>query len=156
MLVTTHWPLKRAPHLNSLSWVCVVWRSKSSLELSAQWCYSIGEMRKCPNYNLRRTSISPRYDKGSNILATIHVCQWVQALHDFPRICCITTRFCALRFKQRISIWILHLAFNASGDVNVLILTYTSFHLPDGLMPCDIITSFFYFEFSNDFLLDLQ
>ena len=47
-------------------------------------------------------------------------------------------------------------AFNASGDVNVLILTYASFHLPGGLMPCDIITSFVYFEFRNDLLLDLQ
>ena len=35
MLVATQWPLKRAPHHTSLAWVCVVWRSKSSLELSA-------------------------------------------------------------------------------------------------------------------------
>ena len=35
MLVTTQWPLKHAPHLTSLVWVCVVWRSKSSLELGA-------------------------------------------------------------------------------------------------------------------------
>ena len=34
MLVTTKWPLKRAPHLTSLVWVCVVWRSKRSLELA--------------------------------------------------------------------------------------------------------------------------
>ena len=31
----------------------------------------------------------------------------------------------------------------------------TSFHLP-GVMPYDIISSFVYFEFSNDLLLDLQ
>ena len=47
-------------------------------------------------------------------------------------------------------------AVNASSDVNVLILTYTSFHLPGGLMPYDIITGLVYFEFSNDLLLDLQ
>ena len=48
------------------------------------------------------------------------------------------------------------IAFNASGDVKVLILTYTSFHLPGGLMPYDIITVFVYFESSNYLLLDLQ
>ena len=47
-------------------------------------------------------------------------------------------------------------AFNASGDVNVFVLTYASFHLPGGLMPCGIITSFVYFEFSSDLPLDLQ
>ena len=47
-------------------------------------------------------------------------------------------------------------AFNAPGDINVRILSYASFHLPGCLMPCDIITSFVYFEFSNDLLLDLQ
>ena len=46
--------------------------------------------------------------------------------------------------------------FNAPGYVKVFILTYASFHLPGGLMPCDIITSFVYFEFSTDLLLDLQ
>ena len=45
-------------------------------------------------------------------------------------------------------------AFNASGDV--LILIHASFHLPGGLMPCVIITSFVYFELSNDLLLDWQ
>ena len=41
MLVTTQWPLKRAPHLTSLVWVCVLWRCKSSLELVALWCILI-------------------------------------------------------------------------------------------------------------------
>ena len=45
-------------------------------------------------------------------------------------------------------------AFNASYDESVLILTYVSFHFPGGLMPCDIITSFFYSEFSNDLSQD--
>ena len=44
------------------------------------------------NYDLRGTSISLQCDKGSNILATIYVCQRVQALQDFPPICRITTR----------------------------------------------------------------
>ena len=35
MLVTTQWPQKRAPHLTSLVWVCVEWKSKRSLELAA-------------------------------------------------------------------------------------------------------------------------
>ena len=35
MLVNTQWPLKRALHLTLLAWVCVVWRSESSLGLSA-------------------------------------------------------------------------------------------------------------------------
>ena len=35
MLVTTQWPLKRADHLTSLFWVCVVWRPESLMELSA-------------------------------------------------------------------------------------------------------------------------
>ena len=35
-------------------------------------------------------------------------------------------------------------AFNASGDVKVFILTHASFHLPGGLIPCDIMTSFAY------------
>ena len=30
-------------------------------------------------------------------------------------------------------------AFNASGDVKVFVLTHTSFHLPGGLIPCDIV-----------------
>ena len=47
-------------------------------------------------------------------------------------------------------------AFNACGEGNVLIFTYASFHLPGGLMPCDIITRFVYFDFSIDSLLDLQ
>ena len=51
------------------------------------WCYSIGEMRKCFNYVLRRTSTFPQCEKGSNILATIYVCQWVQELHCFAYIC---------------------------------------------------------------------
>ena len=34
-------------------------------------------------------------------------------------------------------------AFNDSGDVNVLILTYASFYLPGGLMLRNIITSLF-------------
>ena len=55
------------------------------------WCYSICEMRKCFNFDLRGTSIFPQCEKGSNVLATIYVCQWVQALHDFPCICRITT-----------------------------------------------------------------
>ena len=37
MLMTTQWPLKRAPLLTSLAWVWVVWRYESSLELSALW-----------------------------------------------------------------------------------------------------------------------
>ena len=37
MLVTNHWPLKRAPLLTSLAWVCMVWRSESPPELSALW-----------------------------------------------------------------------------------------------------------------------
>ena len=37
MLVATQWPLKRAPHLTFLAWVCVIWMSESSLELSALW-----------------------------------------------------------------------------------------------------------------------
>ena len=43
ILVTTQWPLKRAPHLTSLTWGCVVWRSDSSLGLSALriWRYSV-------------------------------------------------------------------------------------------------------------------
>ena len=48
------------------------------------------------------------------------------------------------------------IAFNASGDANVLILTYICFHLPGGLLHYDIITSFVYFEFSNDLLLNFQ
>ena len=51
------------------------------------WCHSIGEIRKCFNYDLKRTSIFPQCEKVSNILATIHVCQWVQVLHDFAYIC---------------------------------------------------------------------
>ena len=47
-------------------------------------------------------------------------------------------------------------AFNASGDVNVFILTHASFYLHGGLIPCDIIKSFVYFYFSNDLLPDLQ
>ena len=35
--------------------------------------------------------------------------------------------------------------FNASGDVKVFILTHASFHLPGGLIPCGIITSFVYY-----------
>ena len=31
------------------------------------WCYSIGVIRKCFNYDLRRTSIFPQCEKGSNI-----------------------------------------------------------------------------------------
>ena len=46
--------------------------------------------------------------------------------------------------------------FNASGHVNVVFLTNASFHLPGGLIPCYIITSFVYFEFSDYLLLDLQ
>ena len=38
MLVTTQWPLKRAAHLTSLVWVCVVCRPESLMELSAL-CY---------------------------------------------------------------------------------------------------------------------
>ena len=37
MLVTTQWPLKRAAHLTSLVWVCVIWRPESLMELSALW-----------------------------------------------------------------------------------------------------------------------
>ena len=40
MLVATQWPLKRAPHLTSLVWVCVLWRYKSSLELVVLWLLS--------------------------------------------------------------------------------------------------------------------
>ena len=152
------------------------------------WCFSIGEMQKCFNYDLRRTSTFPQCEKGSNILATIYVCQLVQALHDFAYTCrTYDTWFCVLSFKQRNSIRMLHLflvdmqwyrhfiaqfylilhkdkddskrtpytidalksvkilsAFNASGDIKVFILTYVSFHLPGGLIPCDIITSFVY------------
>ena len=54
-------------------------------------CYSKGEMRKCLDYDLRRTSIFPQREKGSNILATVCVCQWVQALPDFQCICRMTT-----------------------------------------------------------------
>ena len=35
ILVTTQWPLKRAAHLTSFVWVCVVWRPISFMELSA-------------------------------------------------------------------------------------------------------------------------
>ena len=61
------------------------------------WGYSIGEMRKCVNYDLRRTSIPPprlpcENEKGSNILETIYIGQWVQSLHDFPWICRMATR----------------------------------------------------------------
>ena len=56
------------------------------------WCDSIGAMRKCFVYDVSRTLIFPQCEKGSNILATIYVCQWVQALHDFPCIYRITTR----------------------------------------------------------------
>ena len=42
MLVTTQWPLKRAPHLTSLVWVCVVW---TSLEIAALWI--AGSMNTC-------------------------------------------------------------------------------------------------------------
>ena len=38
MLVVTQWPLKRAPFLTSPAGVFVVWRSESSLELSAPYC----------------------------------------------------------------------------------------------------------------------
>ena len=54
-------------------------------------CYSIGEMRKCLSNDLRRTLIFPQCEKGSNVLATICVCQWVQAPQDFPCICRMTT-----------------------------------------------------------------
>ena len=37
MLVTTQWSLKRAAHLTSLVWVCVVWRPESLMELSVLW-----------------------------------------------------------------------------------------------------------------------
>ena len=56
------------------------------------WCYFICEMWKCLNYDLRRTSTFLQCEEGSNILAQICVCQWAQALHDFPCICLITTR----------------------------------------------------------------
>ena len=58
------------------------------------WCYSISCMRKCRNYGLRRTTIFyPQCEKkGSNILETIYVCQWVPVLRDFPCICRLTTR----------------------------------------------------------------
>ena len=46
--------------------------------------------------------------------------------------------------------------FTASGRVNVILLTNASFHVPGGLMPCDIITTVVNFEFSHDLLLDLQ
>ena len=36
-------------------------------------------------------------------------------------------------------------AFNASGEVNVFILTHASIYIPGVLIPCDIITSFVYF-----------
>ena len=39
MLVTTQWPLKRAAHLTSLVWLCVVWRPESLIELSALCCF---------------------------------------------------------------------------------------------------------------------
>ena len=41
MLVATQWPLKRAAHITSPAWVCVVWRSKSSLELAALWTLAL-------------------------------------------------------------------------------------------------------------------
>ena len=56
------------------------------------WSYSIGEMRKCFNCDLRATIFPQCEMKGSNILGTIYVCQWVHALCDFPCICRITTR----------------------------------------------------------------
>ena len=37
MLMATQWPMKRAPHLTVFARLCVVWRSESSLELSALW-----------------------------------------------------------------------------------------------------------------------
>ena len=37
MLVTTQWPLKRAAHLTSLVWVCVVWLPEILMEISALW-----------------------------------------------------------------------------------------------------------------------
>ena len=39
MLVTTQCSLKRALHLTSHAWVCVVWKSESLLKLSALWIY---------------------------------------------------------------------------------------------------------------------
>ena len=39
MLVTNQWPLKRAPHLTALVWVCVVWMCKRSFELVALCCF---------------------------------------------------------------------------------------------------------------------
>ena len=78
------------------------------------WCYSIGEMRKCLNYDLRRASLFPQCEKGSHILATIYVCKWVQALHDFPCICRMITRTLdsvrwgsnnGIRFELYIDFW---------------------------------------------------
>ena len=37
MLVTTQWPMKRAAHLTSLIWICVLWWPESLMELSALW-----------------------------------------------------------------------------------------------------------------------
>ena len=37
MPVTSQWPLKRAAHLTSLVWVCVLWRPENLMELSALW-----------------------------------------------------------------------------------------------------------------------
>ena len=41
MLVTTQWPLKRAAHLISLVWFCLLWSSESLMELSALYIRSV-------------------------------------------------------------------------------------------------------------------
>ena len=102
-------------HLFSLKHVklsCAVFQVTSFCLVTFVWCYSIGEMRKWFNYDLRRTSKFPQCEKGSNILTTIYVCQRVQALHDFAYICPIQDIwFCVLSFKQRNSIWMLRHLF---------------------------------------------
>ena len=130
------------------------------------WCYSIGEMRKCFNCDLRGTSIFPQCEKGSNILATIYVCQWIEALHDFPCIC-------ALRFKQRNSILILH-SFLVDMQwyrhlIAAFYLTLQQDKNKDGsqknpihhrrLEVCenlDSLNKLVYFGFSNNLLLNFQ
>ena len=41
MLVTTQWPLKRAAHLTSLVWFCLLWSAESLMELSALYIRSV-------------------------------------------------------------------------------------------------------------------
>ena len=131
------------------------------------WCYSIGEVRKCLNHDLRKTSIFPPCEKGSNIQAKIYVCQWVQALHAFPSFCRMTTRTLDsvrsnnwIRFEFYIDFWLIcsdigmsQLHFILHQKKIKMVHKRTTIH-HRRLEVCE--TTCVNFEFNHDLLLDLQ